>query len=192
MKLLYSRPYLNVKCPRKTGAGSAGGCLDHFYMKNRYRPAALMIHLTSGSRCSLQLPAKHAVVAERFERDQQGPYVRISWLRHYPRNPLFRIRRLEYCIKELHRRRKSGHGTCCPYGADIAPRSVVDSFRTAIEFFQRCFRSEEPAAFESESWVFSPILESLIGSGSNAVRLQKTIVHHLKPAGNGESEKCVS
>ena len=188
---------------------------------------------------------------------------RISWLRHYPRNPLLRIRGLEYWIREnpipfiAFRNRmnrsvialvwsgehvaKDGYVSGpsaesgawmtsyeenekavtgyvvhpsgrilaealelsldrwqkvlglddpvlqlhIPYGADIAPRTVVDSFRTAIEFFRRHFRSEQPVAFIGESWVFSPILESLIGLGSNAVRLQKELYIVSGPPGGG-------
>ena len=188
---------------------------------------------------------------------------RISWLRHYPRNPLFRIRGLEYWIREnpipltVFRNRKNravvalmwndesvgsdgyllrnsdeygvwmtlykendtsitGHvvhpngrvqsekatlsldkwqrvlglGDLVlqlhfPHGADIAPDSVEQSFRAAIEFFRRYYRDEKPVAFISESWVFSPILESLIGPESKAVRLQKELYIASEPPGGG-------
>lgn len=72
------------------GVGSAGGYVDHFYMKNGYDLVAFMIRLPSDSPCPPDLWAKHAVVAERFEGNQRKLYVNVSSLDNGLRDRLLR------------------------------------------------------------------------------------------------------
>lgn len=62
-----------------------------------------------------------------------------------------------------------------PYGSPITKNSVDISLRTSIAFFEEHFPTANPKAFVSGSWMFSPILESLIGANSNAGNLQKEL-----------------
>lgn len=176
------------------------------------------------------------------------PARRINWLRHYVREPYFRVGRLEYWLKpnpapcHAYRHRRSGQmvvlmwdeqkvaqegypvrddydggywisefsendtaangypispdgsvvrkpvtlsfdewekvlkpGTQVlqihiPAGESVTPESLLESKKEAIGFFAKHFPDAEPVAFETTSWMFSPLLEELLPPESNLVR----------------------
>ena len=67
---------------------SAGGYVDHFYMKNGYEPVAFMICVPAASWCPLDLRTKHHVTADRVDGDMRRLYVDVSDLDNTQRDRL--------------------------------------------------------------------------------------------------------
>ena len=70
--------------------GSAGGYVDHFYVKNGFRPVAYHICVPSAQEVPEELRAKYAVVSERLDGDLRRLSVHTSRLDNEFREQLLR------------------------------------------------------------------------------------------------------
>ena len=68
--------------------GSAGGYVDHFYLKNGYHPVAFMICIPAERTFPPQLRKKHGVVSERIDGNLQRLYVNLTSLDNSLRDKL--------------------------------------------------------------------------------------------------------
>ena len=60
--------------------GSAGGFVDHFYIKNGYGPVSYMICLPADRGISPHLAVEHAIASERLDGDLRRLYVNVTGL----------------------------------------------------------------------------------------------------------------
>ena len=68
--------------------GSAGGYVDHFYMKNGYQPVAFMICIPAARTFPPQLRKIHGVASERIDGNLQRLYVNVTSLDNSLRDKL--------------------------------------------------------------------------------------------------------
>ena len=71
-----------------------------------------------------------------------------------------------------------------PFGSSVSIDAVRDSFAQAVSFFQTHFANESPAAFASTSWLFSPLLHTLLGPDTNVTRFQRELYLYPIPSNN--------
>ena len=85
-----------------------------------------------------------------YQQDQSGfaglPFRRVSWLRHYVREPYFRVGRLEYWLKPnpvpplVYRSTKSGQVIALAWeGAKLTPEGVICSDESNDEWWQSTY-----------------------------------------------------
>lgn len=60
-----------------------------------------------------------------------------------------------------------------PSGGDMGPDKVADSLRRAHQFFRTQFPQRAGVAVVCSSWIFSPLLEDLLGPKANVVRFAR-------------------
>ena len=68
-----------------------------------------------------------------------------------------------------------------PSGGGMSLEVALASFREGIEFFQRHFPADAPAAIVCKSWVFGPQAEEVLPPDSNLVRLAREVYLYPNP-----------